>query len=70
MPFVSKSQSRYCWWLEKNGNKKGKSWNCSKWAHETNWKELPEKRLSIKILIGPRGGRYKMKNGRKIYITR
>lgn len=71
MPFVSKAQSRLCYSLRERAVKEGKKplWNCEEWSSKTDYKHLPERKNSKdKIYTGPRGGKYYLKGGRKIYI--
>lgn len=65
MPFVSKAQRRACYAQYGRDKKAGNTpkWNCKEWDSKTDLKNLPEK-----IYVGPRGGRYILKNGKKIYI--
>lgn len=79
MPFVSKSQMRVCFTTRPKG------WDCEKWLKETPRPDcLPEKKgikktkpcpkkappKDGKIYIGPRGGRYMIVSGVKIYLPR
>lgn len=57
MPFVSQAQVKKCFALN------DPRWNCRKYAK--GWKKLPKHRIKV----GPRGGRYYVRNGRKVYIT-
>jgi len=82
MPFKSRSQSNLCYWLREQARKKGEelAWDCEKWSRQTDYTKLPYKTRDPnplpkrpkgrpkKIYIGPRGGRYYLSNGRKVYI--
>lgn len=39
------------------------SWNCKKWAKETDFSRLPER----KVYTGPKGGKYVKKGSEKVY---
>ena len=41
MPFKSKQQQKLCFTLQGKG--KNSSWDCKKWAKETNQKSLPKR---------------------------
>lgn len=81
-PFVSKKQHRLCWVLYNKAVNNGRipSWNCPAAAaisppyntlplylHGTGpgvrWRLVP-------VYTGPRGGRYILKHGNKIYINK
>lgn len=60
MPIKSKAQLRACY-AKKRQDKKS-SWDCKK-SLKTPYADLPE----YVEHTGPRGGKYIIKNGRKIY---
>lgn len=64
MPFVNEKQRRLCYLLQSQALKSGKKpkWNCKKYGSHKSKSKSP------KIVIGPRGGRYRIKNGRRIYL--
>jgi hypothetical protein len=74
MPFQSKSQLRACFALKARLEKEGKTskWNCHEFYHAEGakpFKNLPDyKYEDAKIHVGPKGGRYILKNNRKIYL--
>jgi hypothetical protein len=75
MGFLSKSQLRACFALQSKMEKAGKksTWDCHKFYHEgkTPFKDLPDyKYENDTIHIGPRNGRYVIRNSRKIYIQK
>jgi hypothetical protein len=84
MPFVSLAQARACYARRADLAKQGKKsrWDCDKWAKETDWAKLKREAKSKskakakskstsrtpKVHVGPRGGRYIMVKGRKVYV--
>lgn len=74
MPFTSQAQWKACFAMQKQGTSRG--WNCKKFAKETKtpFKELPKyspnSKKTHKIYTGPRGGKYYIKNGYKVYLKR
>lgn len=77
MPFVSEAQRRKCYVLQTQAEKAGKksSWDCKKFSEhdsksikkKTKVNKVPKRKP--KIYDGPRGGKYIIKNGSKIYIV-
>ena len=69
MPFVSESQRRACYAQQSNALKSGKkpAWDCSKYAKGEKTKKKSKKK-SNKVFTGPRGGKYIIKNNKKVYI--
>ena len=69
MPFVSEAQRRACYAQQSNALKAGKkpAWDCSKYAKEEKKKKSSNKKKS-KVFVGPRGGKYIIKNNKKVYI--
>lgn len=75
MPFVSEKQRRYCYFLAGQARKQGKepSWDCEaygKGEDRSPRRSSPSPRRSPgkKIFTGPRGGRYTISDGRKVYV--
>ena len=84
MSFRSRKEANYCYWVQSEARKKGEepAWDCDAWASRTDFSKIPysknhnDKPVNYKrpvgrppkIHIGPRGGRYYMKNGKKIYV--
>lgn len=84
MPFVSKAQARACWAQYNRAIRAGKtpSWDCQKWADETDYSRLPEDTPksarspkaprgapTSPVMTGPRGGQYFVTAaGRKVYV--
>ena len=72
MPFKNKAQEQACFAQRRkdiiNGKKPG--WDCYKWlAEEAKHRKLvKEGKLRNEIHIGPKGGKYKIYMGRKIYL--
>ena len=65
MVFTSRAQMRKCFAEQRNN---GATWDCKKTydATKTKFRDLPE----YKIRIGPKGGQYILKKGKKIYVTK
>ena len=82
MPFVSDAQRRKCYALQRQMNKEGmvSTWDCKKFekgsAIKTSKKEKSSPKKSLKnrslkgeqVFKGIRGGKYVMRNNRKVYI--
>ena len=70
MPFESKSQLRACFAKAAQLKTQGKEpmWDCHKWYRETAvpFKKLPERKEHVQI--GPRGGKFVIRNSRKVYL--
>lgn len=62
MPFASKAQMKQCFALQAQGNS---NWNCKESYHKskTKFAKLPD----YVVHTGPRGGKYILKYGQKIY---
>ena len=65
MVFTSKAQMRKCFAEQK---KNGSSWDCKKTfrATKTKFKDLPD----YKIHVGPKGGNYILRKGKKVYLLK
>lgn len=72
MPFKSTSQIRWCYAAQNQALKEGKDppIDCKKWYKETKDPKSLPKKIRGKIYIGPRGGKYRIVNGKKIYLKR
>ena len=72
MPFVSKKQRAYCFAEMRRNIKANKpvKWDCYSYGkHSKNSKKTSKIRnVKRKIHIGKRGGKYKIVNGRKVYV--
>jgi hypothetical protein len=80
MPFVNDAQKRACFAQYSRDIKAGRipAWDCYKWAEETKRsrsksrsrksKLSPRKSPKRKIHTGPRGGKYVIIKGHKIYV--
>lgn len=74
MPFKSKAQLRACYAKKAQLQKIGveSTWDCSKWYHEGKvpFSKLPEykNQANDSVFIGPRGGKFMIRNGRRVYV--
>jgi hypothetical protein len=78
MPFKSPSQVRACFAKQRAALASGyePKWNCAKWLEEKKksprrrlaTKKSPKKSPGRKIYTGPRGGKYVIYKGRKVYV--
>lgn len=68
MPFRSRKQAALCFAKKREAERLQIpfTWDCSKWAHETDYSDLPE----YKIYKGKRGGLFYMQDGKKVYLKK
>ena len=81
MPFVSESQRRACYAQMRRDLKAGREprWKCSEYGSKSkrsrkrstkrrSMKRKRSKEINKKVYTGPRGGKYVIYDGKKIYI--
>ncbi len=73
MPFQSENQRKKCWRMYHQDLKRGvkPKWNCSEWEKYTSNNKYPTNNKHVDgrvVRIGPRGGKYIIKDGKKKYL--
>ncbi len=73
MPFVSAAQRGACYAQQSRDLKAGRTprWDCHAFAHGIHKKSKKRRGNGLhkrKVYVGPRGGKYVMFRGRKVYV--
>ena len=72
MPFVSDSQRKKCYLIQRQMNQQGmvSNWDCKEFEKASpKAKKSPKKVNDEKIFKGVRGGKYVIRNNKKVYIS-
>lgn len=72
MPFVSQAQRAACYAQQSRDLKAGRTprWRCHDYEHHNSKKRKKRGNGKVKreVHVGPRGGKYVMFQGRKVYV--